>query len=612
MSKMQALAQTAEAISKTPRKTEKVKLLADYFAGVPVETAAESAIYLSGKTFPAYSETTLNVGGSLLWRAVGELSHASSEEMSAAYRQYGDLGSASYDLLKERAPQESHLSVEAFTAKLVEMAAARGPVAKSAVLIDLLSRATPLQAKYIIKIITGDLRIGLKESLVEEAIGKAYSATESEVRRANMLLGDISEALRLAAERRLAEARMRMYHPIAMMLATPVETAEDAFACFDDAQVEDKYDGIRAQVHCGGMEASGKPNRVRIFSRTYDDVTGSFPELVPYFEQFPNPVILDGEILAWQRTSELADESPHGRALPFSALQTRLGRKKVTSELIRSAPVAYLAFDILFAEEELIIDKPLRQRREVLEELLSKMDFSAVRFSDVEEQQQTQFRFDSDGSAADHESRSQVLLAPAQRASSPEEIDRIFNQARVRGNEGLMIKDLNSAYLPGRRGQWWMKMKRELATLDVVVTAAEYGHGKRAPWLSDYTFAVRGDNGKLLNVGKAYSGVTDEEIKKLTEWFLAHTMVDEGWRKLVEPSVVLEVAFNNVMISDRHDSGYALRFPRIVRIREDKMPQDIDTVERVRTIYEEELVRMQNTKLTATEEKLTTKDTKRQ
>ena len=161
-----------------------------------------------------------------------------------------------------------------------------------------------------------------------------------------------------------------------------------------------------------------------------------------------------------------------------------------------------------------------------------------------------------------------------------------------------MIKDLNSAYLPGRRGQWWMKMKRELATLDVVVTAAEYGHGKRAPWLSDYTFAVRDDNGKLLNVGKAYSGVTDEEIKRLTEWFLTHTLVDEGWRKLVEPAIVFEVAFNNVMISDRHESGYALRFPRIVRIRDDKTAEEIDTVESVKSIYEEELARMKKTKRT--------------
>ena len=598
---MQALAQTAEAISKTTKKTEKVRLLADYFAGLPAEVGAQSAIYLSGKTFPAYSETTLNVGGSLLWRAVAELSHASSEEMSAAYRKYGDLGSASCDLLQDRAPKESRLSVEDFSSKLVEIAAARGPAAKSAVLVDLLSRATPLEAKYIIKIITGDLRIGLKESLVEEAIGKAFDATEAEVRRANMLLGDISEALRLAAERRLSEARMRMYHPIAMMLATPVETAEEAFACFEDAQVEDKYDGIRAQVHCGGMDTNDQPNRVRIFSRTYDDVTGSFPELVPYFERFPAPVILDGEIVAWQRASESADDAPYGRALPFSALQTRLGRKKITAEMIRNVPVAYLAFDVLYAKEELIIDKPLRERRRFLEEIIGKVDLSQVKLGDPEAQAQLCFEQDI---AADQQLHSQVLLAPAQRASSPEEIDRIFDEARARGNEGLMIKDLSSAYLPGRRGRWWMKMKRELATLDVVVTVAEYGHGKRAPWLSDYTFAVRGnDDGKLLNVGKAYSGVTDEEIKRLTEWFLAHTVVDEGWRKLVEPTIVLEVAFNNVMISDRHESGYALRFPRIVRIREDKKADEIDTLDRVKQIYEEEVVRMRNTKLT-------TKDTK--
>ncbi len=598
---MEALAQVAEAISLTRRKTEKIRLMAEYFAQVPVEVAAQSALYLSGKTFPAYSETTLNVGGALLWRAVEAISHASPEQLSAAYRRYGDLGSAAYDLLQPTASGRSQISVAEFTAKLNEIAATRGPAGKLAAITQLLLRATPMEAKYIIKIMTGELRIGSRESLVEAATGKAFGATEDEVRRANMLLGDISEALRLAAMHRLPKARMRMYHPLAMMLATPAESAQEAFTCFEHAQVEDKYDGIRAQVHCGGRDAAGRPNRVRIFSRTYDDVTASFPELVPNVDRFPQPVILDGEILAWQ-CSEQAEEPVQagsaGRALPFSALQKRLGRKEVTPEMITHVPVAYMAFDVLYLGEDLVIDQPLRRRRALLEELFANLDFSTVVCaSTLEANPPAQLRFDLDGDRPvppPHRIRSQVLLAPVERADSPEEIDRIFSEARARGNEGLMIKDLGSPYLPGRRGQWWLKMKRELATLDVVVTAAEYGHGKRASWLSDYTFAVRNTEGALVNVGKAYSGVTDEEIRRLTEWFQWHTLVDEGWRKLVEPRIVLEVAFNNVMISDRHESGYALRFPRIVRIRWDKPPEEIDTVEEVQRIHEAELVRMKH------------------
>jgi DNA ligase-1 len=177
-----------------------------------------------------------------------------------------------------------------------------------------------------------------------------------------------------------------------------------------------------------------------------------------------------------------------------------------------------------------------------------------------------------------------VIRAPVFRASSAQELDALFEAAQARGNEGLMIKDIGSAYAPGRRGKSWLKLKRELATLDVVVTAVEYGHGKRIGVLSDYTFAVR-DGERLVNIGKAYSGLTDAEIAEMTKWFLGHKVDDQGFRLIVEPKIVLEVAFNNMMRSERHNSGFALRFPRIVRIRHDKLPEDADTIERVREIY---------------------------
>jgi len=177
-----------------------------------------------------------------------------------------------------------------------------------------------------------------------------------------------------------------------------------------------------------------------------------------------------------------------------------------------------------------------------------------------------------------------VIRAPVFEASSPEELDQLFDAAQARGNEGLMIKDPESPYTPGRRGKSWLKLKRELATLDVVVTSVEYGHGKRIGVLSDYTFAVR-DGDRLLNIGKAYSGLTDVEILEMTKWFLEHTVEDQGFRRIVELKIVLEVAFNNIMKSDRHNSGYALRFPRIVRLRPDKLPEDADTLQRVKEIY---------------------------
>lgn len=373
-------------------------------------------------------------------------------------------------------------------------------------------------------------------------------------------------------------------------MASPVDSAEEALSYFPEAAVEDKYDGIRAQAHVSGGE-------VKIFSRTRDEITESFPELPPALAGLPSEAILDGEIVAWEHPARLedarkiADERPSeagearakslGSARPFSLLQQRLGRKKVSDKMLSKVPVAFLVFDVLFADGQLLIDLPLRRRAQILDSLMTApRNNSQPRGLSGS---QGVLVFDS-GDNPGSPSVASLIRAPAFRAASTEELEDLFIAARARGNEGLMIKDLASPYTPGKRGRSWLKMKRELATLDVVVTAAEYGHGKRIGVLSDYTFAVwHGD--RLVNIGKAYSGLTDVEIAEMTKWFLDHTIEDQGFRRVVEPKIVLEVAFNNMMQSDRHESGYALRFPRIVRLRPDKLAEDADTIERVREIY---------------------------
>jgi DNA ligase-1 len=567
---MRKLAETCDAIAATTKKLQKTTIVADYLRSRTMDEAAVSAVFLSGRAFPAWEEATLQVGGSLLWRVVGELSGKDEAALTAAYRKYGDLGSVAWEVLAPRS--EQRLNVLEVADSFSKIAAARGPAAKAALVRDLLARATPLEAKYIVKIMTGDLRIGLKESLVEEAIAKAYGGTLTgalkEVQRANMLLGDIGETLRLAVEGKLADATMRMFHPLGFMLASPIESAQEGLSYFADAAVEDKYDGIRAQAHISGGE-------VRFFSRTRDEITESFPELPDALAGLQEDAILDGEIVAW--------EEP-GRARPFSVLQQRLGRKKVSDRMLREVPVAYLAFDILYANGELLIDRPLRERGQILDELLA-AERKTAHHRDTESQSKTgqgKLVFDDKHPETNVVN---IIRAPVIRASSAAQLEEHFAAAQARGNEGLMIKDLDSTYTPGKRGRAWLKMKRELATLDVVVTAVEYGHGKRVGVLSDYTFGVwEGD--RLVNIGKAYSGLTDAEIGEMTQWFLDHTIEDQGFRRTVEPKIVLEVAFNNMMQSDRHDSGYALRFPRIVRLRPDKSAHDADTIERVREIFE--------------------------
>ncbi len=539
---MLRFAQTCDAVAATTKKTEKIRLVSSLLQSLPIEDAARAAIFLTGRPFPRWEERVIGVGGRLLGRLIGELSAKSGDVMASVYRKHGDLGNMAEELLADRsgAPGVSFGEVaNAFS----ELAAMRGQTEKTELLRKLLAKAKPGEVKYIVKIMTGDLRIGLRESLVEEAIAKAYERPIASVRRANMLLGDIGETLQCAFRNELEAVRFRLFHPIDFMLATPVESAAEIIE--DAAEpmfVEEKYDGIRAQAH----KSDG---RVKIFSRTLDEVV-EFPELRDPLAAVPGEYIVDGEILAW-----------HGaQPLPFTQLQKRLGRKNPSFLLIEEIPVKFVLFDLLYHDGELLLDQPLTERRRRLKQLLA---------------------------PAQAEPK-QLQVAPERRCATREELEEAFRAALAAGHEGIVAKAPDSLYTPGRRGRFWFKLKEPFATLDVVVTAVEYGHGKRHGVLSDYTFAVR-EGDRLLNVGKAYSGLTDAEIREFTGYFLEHTLEDEGFRRVVKPKIVLEVAFNNIQRSNRHESGFALRFPRILRIRPDKTPEQIDTLERVRMLYAKQI-----------------------
>jgi len=592
-------AQISEELTLTSRKLEKRDLIAAWLRQLSPEDAALAALYFAGQPFAQTDRRALNLGGSLLSKAVLQLTAASPQALHQSYLRHGDLGSAAMELWAARDEVAPTLTLSEVERSLTEIAAARGTQAKLHPLLSLLSRATPLQVKYLIKLALGDMRTGVRESLIEDAIAAAYSADPAEVRRAGMLLGDLREVVTMAAAGNLQQARMRLFHPLGFMLASPVASVDEAVARFatelaeeqaepsgDEpvnplveplesaelslALIEDKYDGIRCQLHCGD---AANPERVALFSRSREDLTESFPDLASAFAVIHTPVILDGEILAW--------DPAQLRAKPFSALQQRIGRKRVTRDIQMDNPVVFMAFDLLYAEGKLLLPEPLSRRRSMLESLVEQWQRQTIagpRDGKIPEQA----GLFSD--AADEGAIPRLMLSPSIRLESPEQLDRAYTEARSRGNEGVMIKSRNSIYQPGRRGLAWLKLKRELATLDVVVTAAEFGHGKRAGVLSDYTFAVR-DGAQLRNVGKAYSGLTDAEIDALTGFFHEHTVEDFGRVRSVEPLIVLEVAFNNIMRSERHDSGFALRFPRILRIRDDKPVAEIDTLARVEEIY---------------------------
>jgi ATP-dependent DNA ligase I len=538
---MRSFVITADAIAATSKKLEKLGLISEFLKSLNTADAIVAARFLSAHPFASHDQRTLGVGGANLSRVIAEAAGNANQTLGTSYRKHGDWGDMAEELLR-RTHVDGDLPLAEVARLFEDLAAARGHSQKAEQLAKAFRAASAGDIKYIVKIITGDLRIGAKESLVEEAIAKAYDQPLSGVRRANMLTGDIGETLTLAADNQLSRAVVRLFHPLGFMLAAPVDTAEDLFVKartgveLSALLVEEKYDGIRAQVH---KDQHGK---VRLFSRTLDELT-EFPELARPIRDLPGSLILDGEILGWRGH----------RPLPFTELQKRLGRKHLDMFIQTDIPVTYVAFDVLLQDGALLLDEPLTNRKARLDALLANGPES-------------------------------LRVASRTPCKSPDDVRLAFRRAVEAGHEGIVAKVADSPYTPGRRGGYWFKWKEPFATLDVVVTAVEYGHGKRHKVLSDYTFAVR-DGAGLLNVGKAYSGLTDAEILHYTDFFLTHTIEDHGHLRTVEPLVVLEVAFNNIQKSARHPSGYALRFPRIVRIRTDKPVSEIDTLDRVAELF---------------------------
>ena len=582
------------------KKRALIEIAVARVVGASVQDAGRVCLYLAGQPFAEADPRKLNAGGALLTRAVKAVSGCSDAALTAAYRRHGDLGAAAAEVWG-KGSEEGLTLVEVAEAFGV-MAVARTTAVRTAAVEGLLRRAGALEVKYLLKLMLGDMRIGVKQSLIEEAIGVAAGADVVAVRHAVMLEADLAGAVERAFSGTLDEARMRLFHPLGFMLASPVETPEEAMERFTskpgkavgaageagpsaspqdkpiviEAFVEDKYDGMRAQVHCGDPQ---QPGRVAVFSRNREDITQSFPEIAEAFRAAKEPLIFDGELLGWNFVES--------KALPFAMMGQRIGRKRVDGVMRRQVPAVFMAFDLLFEGGELLLPLSLRERRGRLEAVVERLQPVTIAGWDAPVKASAQAGlFDGPEEARAEAPLQRLMLSPARLVESVEAIEQAYVDARAQANEGVMLKAAGSAYLPGRRGLAWVKLKRELATLDVVITGAEFGHGRRAGLLSDYTFAVRGNDGELLNVGKAYSGVTDAEIVELTEWMKAHTLEDYGHFRTVEPLRVIEVAFNNVMRSDRHASGFALRFPRILRLREDKPVEEVDTLGRVEEIYE--------------------------
>ena len=546
-----ALADFSDAcrlVGETSSRIAKIQHLAQYLAGLQEnDDLHHAAFWLSGEALPRDAgRRPLHTGSATLRRALMQIPGCREERYREISTSQNDAARTARLVLQELPLKPEPLDLPGLHQFFTSLAQAPGSIARIEALANRLQTLHPVESETLVKLLTGDLRIGLREGLVEEAVATAFQADPAAVRQTHMLTGNIGETAVLARENRLHEATLRPFVPVKSMLASPLEKQEqpDAhsprFAPIPFPAphwLEPKHDGIRAQLHKHG-------DRAALFSRDLRPLDDQFPELIRAALRLPGDFILDGELIAH------AD----GRKLGFADLQKRLGRKSADGDLFlaegdgtASIPLRYIAFDILWKDGQDLTPAPLTDRRAALESLHLQSPFEII---------------------------------PRLNATDESQVDGAFNQAIRDGHEGLIAKDPASPYAPGRRGRAWIKLKGVMPTLDCVVTIAQQGHGKRSDVLSDYTFAVRDEaTGTLRVLGKAYSGLTDDEIEELTEHFKRHTLRKERRKHHVEPNIVLEIAFDSIRRSPRHDSGLALRFPRIKAIRRDKSPEEIDTLQ---------------------------------
>jgi DNA ligase-1 len=529
-SDLRELSELLESLTTTASRLKKIQLLSIFLQDRTNQELPLVTRWLSGSGIT-------HLGNVMIRQALLEVTGFPLAKYKTVSASQNDSARTARLLLEEAPLNPLAHSFKEVAMHFDQLRRANGALAKTQLLSRYLYQCHPAEGETMVRLLTGGLRAGAKEGLYEEAVAQAFDVSHSDIRYAAMLTGDLGEVAIAAKNKTLAEIQLRPGTPIKPMLASPTETAEDIIKWHDSKDIplwlEPKYDGIRSQLHV-------TPNGAHLFSRDLRSLGDEFPEILEAARTLP-PCLLDGELIAYAE----------GKRLTFFDLQKRLGRKKIQGDLFLGAaiPVKFMAFDCLYLQRPLI-DAPLEERRQALKSLELSAPFTPV-----------------------------PLIRPE--GSDIKALEREFKKAMSDDNEGLIAKNCSSSYQPGRRGQSWKKLKGVMPTLDCVVIAAQQGHGKRSGVLSDYTFAVRDkESGELRTLGKAYSGLTDDEIEDLTDHF-QKTTIERISRRVVkvEPTIVLEIAFDKIRPSKRHDSGLALRFPRIKTVRRDKNLDEIDTLQ---------------------------------
>ena len=550
------LAYLCERLEATTKRNLMISMVADFLRRLDKEEIEPAISMMLGRPFPKWDPRKLDVSWATLSRVIQRLTGASWSDLSVAFRNTGDLGAAAKIIFENRKMQrqttlfEKPLSILEVRNVLEAVAEASGHGSrerKERLIESLLGRALPIEVKYLIKIMVGEMRTGLQEGLMEAAVSKAFSIPLKKIQVASMLTGDVAETAALCAKEgpdSLLKLKFKIFRPVKPMLAQMAEDPEEALKEHGGKTAfEYKLDGARIQIHKSG-------GKVRIFSRRLTDVTKSLPDIVEIVRQRVklDEAILEGEVIAVGK---------NGNPLPFQHLMRRFRRVYSIERMIEEIPVELYLFDIIYMNGESLISLPYVERRRKLEEAVSG-----------------------------------IFLTKQLITSNSKEAEHFLEEAINEGHEGLMAKRLNSPYIPGIRGKHWLKVKRTLEPLDLVIVAAEYGTGRRHEWLSDYYLAARDEEtGEFLTIGKTFKGLTDREIEEMTKRLKQIAVEERGHVVIVKPQIVVEVAYNEIQKSPKYKSGMALRFARITRIRDDKGPEEADTIQRVRQIYEQQFLR---------------------
>ncbi len=551
-----ALAELCEKLEATKKRLVTVSLVADFLKTLEPDEVEPAVSMILGRPFPKWNPLSLDVSWATLSEAIKQITSADWSVFNHAFGESVDAGSATKVIFeKSRVRKQMSLLDRALTILEVrrDFEAIAGAVGagsrqkKERLVRALLSQASPVEAKYLVKVFIGEMRTGFHEGLMEQAVSKAFEIPLVQVQTASMTVGDIGEVAAIAKTRGLeglSKVRFKAFRPVSLMLASMANSVADALKEHGDTSAfEFKYDGARVQIHKLGDE-------VRIFSRRLTDVTESLPEIADLIREkvSANEAILEGEAVA---------VDSRGVPVPFQHLMRRFRRVKEIEHTAEQIPIRLYLFDVLFLEGKSLITLPYVERRQKLSKIIDGLELS-----------------------------DQLVTGKV------EEAEEFLKRAMEAGHEGLMAKKPEGPYTPGIRGKRWLKIKPVLEPLDLVIVAAEWGYGRRHGWLSDYYLAARDEKtGELWELGKTFKGLTDQEIIEMTRRLKELTVKETPRRVVVIPKTVVEVLYNEIQKSPKYKGGMALRFARISRIRDDKTADQADTIQKVREIYESQFLK---------------------